>query len=819
MNQIMNFSFTDAPQSDWHNHLEPELFFLLDGELELSVGQKTFQWQKGDFLLINFNQPHRYCHSKHVLLGILKLDYRALCRKLGTSRPYFFCNSRLERHNAYGEIRKLITQIFSQPNDGLGLPGIYLDILYNQLLFLLVNNFLVLPEDPRYRQIQDEDSERRSEITAYIDLHYQEDLKLGDLAAALYLSEAYLSKYIKKSLGCGFVRYLNGVRLTHAVEELLSGKKSITRAAIEAGFPNMSSFNRIFKETYHTTPSAYLEQHRILASPPPQMPKPDRLTGRLEHLWSQEASSSPETDGLPFKDISLDPIGQSLVPYKKVWSQMINIGPAKDLLRAKTQSHVLFLCRTLGFSQFRLWDLFSRELYLVINPKEHRYNFSKLDNILDFLTSNGMHPFLELGFKPIQIIQTLDHYVTYEEQKIVFEEPGQFSAFLQAFLSHCIRRYGIAEVEQWVIELWYDERMTVERYLDTFDLLSQTVKARAPHLRIGGAGFNVSFGTDPMADFLRSWKKRMSYPDFISIYSYQYIPYSVDPGNKKRFKSGQVRWQRSTDTHYLKNQIRMVREIMASVRFTIPEVYVTEWNSTISSRDIFNDSCYKGAYVLKNLIDTYGQASLLGYWVGSDVFSDSYDSDALLNGGGGLLSKDGICKPAYYAFSFMNRSGRYVLYHGDHCLATHDGSGTLDIACHNCKQLNFSYYATSQERFSSKMPRWEQVFDDTSSLRLVFHIRTDTTDNYRITVYSVSRKSGSALDKWLSMGQPSDLTPEDISYMERVSVPHVEIYNRKASEGVLVVDTVLTLNEIQSLHIQPCHREPDMSKYKGLTAT
>lgn len=34
-------------------------------------------------------------------------------------------------------------------------------------------------------------------------------------------------------------------------------------------------------------------------------------------------------------------------------------------------------------------------------------------------------------------------------------------------------------------------------------------------------------------------------------------------------------------------------------------VYVTEWNLTISDRNYINDTCFKGAYVVKNILDCY----------------------------------------------------------------------------------------------------------------------------------------------------------------------------------------------------------------------
>lgn len=76
--------------------------------------------------------------------------------------------------------------------------------------------------------------------------------------------------------------------------------------------------------------------------------------------------------------------------------------------------------------------------------------------------------------------------------------------------------------------------------------------------------------------------------------------------------------------------------------FEPAELHITEWNFTISNRNCINDSCAQGAYVMKTCIESVGNVDMMGFWHGSDLHSEFYDTDGVLYGESGLLSRDGI---------------------------------------------------------------------------------------------------------------------------------------------------------------------------------
>jgi AraC-like DNA-binding protein len=84
------------------------------------------------------------------------------------------------------------------------------------------------------------------------------DLDLAELARRLGTNTAYLSRGLNEGLGLGFAEAINGLRVEHVATRLRDGADGdILTIAIDAGFGSKATFNRVFKERFGVTPSAY----------------------------------------------------------------------------------------------------------------------------------------------------------------------------------------------------------------------------------------------------------------------------------------------------------------------------------------------------------------------------------------------------------------------------------------------------------------------------------------------------------------------------------------------------------------------------------
>ncbi len=227
-------------------------------------------------------------------------------------------------------------------------------------------------------------------------------------------------------------------------------------------------------------------------------------------------------------------------------------------------------------------------------------------------------------------------------------------------------------------------------------------------------------------------------------------------------------------------------------------IHITEWNFTIASRNPLNDSVFKGAYIVYNLLGQAGMARLSGYWLGSDLFSEFYDSRKLLEGSAGLLTKDGIRKPAFYGFEFMNDLDRYLLGRNESAIVTTNRHDSYTIVCCSYSHPSYRYYMKKENDIGVSEVN---SFFDGEKERMQFRISGVRNGRYQIRTRRVNREFGSVQDEWLRMGLSDELSARDIRYLQQVCVPKISIETTVITDGELVIDAVLETNEIRQIHV------------------
>lgn len=101
----------------------------------------------------------------------------------------------------------------------------------------------------------------------YIDTHYTENLDLETVAKSVGFSKYHFSRLFKQYTNFTFGDYLCYRRIKAAEELLANPDLSITEVAIQAGFPSISTFNRLFKQHKNCTPSEYRSKEHTFHNP------------------------------------------------------------------------------------------------------------------------------------------------------------------------------------------------------------------------------------------------------------------------------------------------------------------------------------------------------------------------------------------------------------------------------------------------------------------------------------------------------------------------------------------------------------------------
>lgn len=788
--KLMQYHFITHDEISVHYHQNIEIFYVLQGQLEVKIDDALYQLEKGDFILINANKRHSVT-GKQNLLGVrFEIDFHLLAEYMDTLQLMFWCNTVTDKNDAYKELRNLFDRILERYFEKDDKAALFLNALYFETLYLLTSNFMVRAEDIRLEAEHTQDRVRIKQIQNYIQANYQKQISLNDLANRLYLTNAYLSRYIKKHIGLTFLEYLNNVRLFHAVDELLYTNKNITHIAMDNGFPTSAAFTKAFRDVYKEAPSEYrkrMQEREHQQKEEKELEEKDR-TMLLKYLNYRRNETRPE------KNSFIECLADVDCYKKQDWEyfKAVNVGEVYSLLQSDVQKQLKEIQKETGMRYARIWNILAPDGNL---EEKGRYNFRKLDLVLDFILENNMKPYIELGQKPSLFMYTPEKVVS--KTKHINEEYrlDSFEDVIKALSRHLVNRYGIEELEAWYFEFWNDPRLGLPAeesdYYSYFECLFKILKSYSTEIKVGGAGFILGYENAVCEQVFQGWAKRYIWPDFLTFYSYQYVAF-VEQGHRYGRKS--------IDGHYMKNQLSIIKEMMKKYDFHIPKLHIGEWNFTVSNRNVLNDSCEQGAYILKNCMDMANEADKMIYWHGLDLYSEYYDSHQILNGDSGMISGDGIKKPSFYAFQFLNKLQQNLIKKNEYSVITTNGRGKYVIVCHNYKRLSSKYVFSEEDQIQVDDLEW--YMEDTDALNVRFCLDHMKNGSYQIKTYYINRENGSAQDIWRKMEYAKDLSKEEISYLQRQAMPHMEMKTVQVENGVLELENILLSQEIRLIEIQ-----------------
>lgn len=103
------------------------------------------------------------------------------------------------------------------------------------------------------------------ELRAFLERHYDRALTIEDYAALTGRSASTFLRDFKREFGCAPGQWLRDRRLEKARRLLEEQNLSVTEAALEIGYENVSHFIRAFKRRFSISPKQYLLQRRLRA--------------------------------------------------------------------------------------------------------------------------------------------------------------------------------------------------------------------------------------------------------------------------------------------------------------------------------------------------------------------------------------------------------------------------------------------------------------------------------------------------------------------------------------------------------------------------
>lgn len=252
-----------------HWHLEMEIIYIKKGCGTVSVDLNPSFVQEGDIIFIAPGQLHeiaQYGHARMEYENIL-FDLNMLSGSANDICSTDFLIPLQHSHtlskNIYTSSDPNYAQIARRLDDADEIrkttPQAYQLAIKGCLFFVFYELFAGCPQGILTQKTFHSLDTLKAAIK-YVENHYQEQIRIKEIATFCDYSESHFMKYFKNATGMSFIEYLNGYRLSMASRLLLASDAPVINIAQESGFQNVSYFNRMFKKKFGLTPSAYRMQ-------------------------------------------------------------------------------------------------------------------------------------------------------------------------------------------------------------------------------------------------------------------------------------------------------------------------------------------------------------------------------------------------------------------------------------------------------------------------------------------------------------------------------------------------------------------------------
>ena len=106
------------------------------------------------------------------------------------------------------------------------------------------------------------DSRRVQKVQKYIADHYQEDIRLADMADMVGMTSVSFSRFFHLRTGKTLSDYIIDIRLGFATRLLVDSSQTIAEICYDCGFNNLSNFNRMFRRKKGCSPKEFRENYR-----------------------------------------------------------------------------------------------------------------------------------------------------------------------------------------------------------------------------------------------------------------------------------------------------------------------------------------------------------------------------------------------------------------------------------------------------------------------------------------------------------------------------------------------------------------------------
>lgn len=649
------------------------LIWLLEGSVELRDGETGRYLQADELAIVNRHRRWSLNSKTANVVMTLSLNAGWLTRLDGD----FFSSayqSSSETRDAEDTLRYLMRQLLVL---GLVNPQAHYRLEANRWLSeiaLLLASRFSRPLTAQAPRGSERWSQRINRVVARIDANYQRRLSLQEIAAAEFVSEAWLSRLFRKEVGVSFMQYITGLRLRKAAEQLTATRRSVQQIAQQHGFASSRVMSDLFKREHGLTPRQFRQQHPQTAIESPR-PRPQQAElwqpVSIDRLYSR--LNAPQTNGLDSPPLRLNPQQTRHLDVRELPTRaaplrhtrmVVTVRELDDLLREDVRRELEQLHGALPIFAIDIHDPFlSSRLFSAgwDDPQMAGYAcWYNLQRIFSWLATMGWAVILHTGLTTR-------------------------GDLLQRFLRLSANHFPPTTLASWRFVWHWSPQASDEARQHAWRQQKAILQRLSPQSALGiWHRFPQQVEDDPL---LRS--PLLAEADFLACQA----------DANELLDLAQIDSQKlAASENYPVHKLRKLHSALRQRHHLLP-LWLLSWNTlTGDSRDT-NGRFFRGALLMDNLLGLADQVWLAGFWLNSGLQGEARANGKLDTSSLALHYLHGLPRPVYWVLWLWRRlRGEVLINDKNLLLLRHHGHYQLLLR----NTVVFNPWLSSEEAFTQR---------------------------------------------------------------------------------------------------------------------
>ncbi|EMX4957751.1 helix-turn-helix domain-containing protein [Raoultella planticola] len=726
------------------------LLWVLEGRVGLHDGELRQQLDTDDLAIVNRHQRWSLTASAANAVMLLTLPYGWLTRLDG---DFFAVDYQVAdaTRDADDNLRHLMRQLLViELVNHQSRYRLEANRWLSEIALLLATRY-TRPVIARTQRGAEKWSRRIARVVARIEANYQQRLSLHDVAAAEFVSEAWLSRLFRKEVGVSFVQYITALRLNKAAEQLLTTRKSVQQIAQEQGFASTRIMSDLFKRLHELTPRQFRQQH------PQSHPESTRSRIGQADIWQPVAVerlyarlSEPEKNGWDNPPPRLNPQQTRQIDLRQLPGRaaplrhtriVVTVRELDDLLREDVRRELERLHDTLPVYAIDINDPFlSSRLFATgwDDPQMAGYAcWYQLQQIFSWLANMGWGLILHTG-----LTTRCD--------------------LLQRFLRLAANHFPPATLASWRFVWHWSPQASEEARQHAWQQQRDTLRAILPQPQLGiWHRFPESaIGEDAL---LRS--PLLTEASFLACQADANELLDLAQLDSSRLAASE---------NYPVHKLRQIHSALRQRQLSLP-VWLLSWNTLTGNTRDTNGRFFRGALLMDNLLGLADQVWLAGFWLNSGLQGEARANGKLDTSSLALHYLHGLPRPVYWVLWLWRRLRGEVLVNDKNLLLLRHGEH-YQLLLRNT--VVFNPWLSSEEAFIQRFCQPYSV--QLSGLEGRWRVKQHLFDRHHGALFPL-------FDAFRSLSGPDE---EDYHWIMHKARPALSVSEERPENGWHVVDSL-----------------------------